>query len=169
MEERAAVEIALAEEVLRSYGRLRIVARGSSMVPTIYPGDILHVERDPFLRLRLGDIVLASREKRFYAHRVVRLTALGGKPRVITRGDALTENDPAFFDEEVLGRVTTVVRGTKRIELENRSTQKVLQWTVQHSGGAVACLLWCHSLRSRMGTSAAPVQTRIPVKLAECI
>lgn len=171
-DKKAAVEIALAEEVLRSYGKLRIVARGSSMIPTIYPGDILLVEHDPFARLLPGDVVLASRANRFFAHRVVRLTALGGKPRVITRGDALIENDPPFFDEEVLGRVTAVVRGEKRIEFsgqEDLGRRRVLQWAVQHSNGVASGLLWYHNFRERATTASDRAQTKLQGRLAECM
>ncbi|MGD0956827.1 MAG: S24/S26 family peptidase [Candidatus Acidiferrales bacterium] len=172
MQDRVAVDIALAEEVLKSYGKLRILARGSSMVPAIFPGDILLVERDPLGRLRPGHIVLASRGGRFFAHRVVRLTALGGPPRVITRGDALPENDPPFLDEEVLGRVTALVRGEKRIELKNENDltgKKLLRWAVRHSDGVAAGLLLGHSLRSRITTPPGKTQTKFPGRLAECM
>jgi signal peptidase I len=172
MQDRGAVDLALAEEVLKSYGKLRILARGSSMVPTIFPGDILLVERDPVGRLRPGHIVLASRGGRFYAHRVVKLTALGGPPRVITRGDALRENDPPFLDEEVLGRVTALVRGQEQIELENEDEpagKGLLQWVVRHSDGVTAGLLWRHSLRGRIASPPGKTQSRFAGRLAECM
>jgi Peptidase S24-like len=171
MQERAAIEMELAEEVLKSYGKLRIMARGSSMVPTIYPGDILVVERNPLARLRPGHIVLALRGGRFFAHRVARLTAVGGPPRVITRGDALREDDPAFLHNEILGRVMSVVRGDRRIELGGEDDligRRILQWAVRNSDGVTAGLLW---LRSRINQTTAPDRrpsVEIPAKLAEC-
>ena len=172
MQERAAIEMALAEEVLRSYGRLRVMARGSSMIPTIFPGDILFVERDPLARLRPGDVVLASRGGRFFAHRVARLTALGKAPRVITRGDALREDDPAFLHSEILGRVMAVVRGQKHIELVGKGDlggKRILQWAIQHSEGVTAAVLWCHSLINRADRTAREAAVRVPAKLAECL
>jgi len=172
MQERAAVEMALAEEVLRSYGRLRIMARGSSMIPTIFPGDILFVERDPLARLRPGHIVLASRGGRFFAHRVARLTALGGAPRVITRGDALCAEDPAFLHDEILGRVTSVVRGQKQIQLgvQNvRRGSRILRWAVRHSTVTASGVLWLHALRSRLWLPAPEMRTGIRARLAECL
>jgi signal peptidase I len=172
MQDRAAVDIALAEEVLKSYGKLRILARGSSMVPAIFPGDILLVERDPAGRLSPGHIVLASRGGRFYAHRVVKLTALGGPPRVITRGDALPENDPPFLDDEVLGRVTALVRGQKQIELGNEDDlagKRLLQWAVRHSDGVTAGLILGHSWRSRIAAPPGKTQTKYHGRLAECM
>lgn len=172
MQERAAVEMALAEEVLRSYGRLRIMARGSSMIPTIFPGDILYVERDPLARLRPGDVVLASRGGRFFAHRVSRLTALGGAPRVITRGDALQEDDPAFLHDEILGRVMAVVRGQRQIELageDDLNGKRLLRWAIRNSEIIMTGILWCHSLLSRTTGTAHKASVRIPAKLAECL
>jgi hypothetical protein len=172
MRERAAVEMALAEEVLRFYGKLRIMARGSSMIPTIFPGDILFVERDPLARLRPGQVVLASRGGRFFAHRVVRLTALGGFARVIVRGDALRGDDPAFLHEEILGRVTGIIRGQKRIDLSgerNPNGSRILQWAVRNFDGIAAGLLWYHSLRSRVSAPVRETRTRFPAKLAECL
>jgi len=171
MQGRAAIETALAEEVLRSYGKLRIMACGSSMIPTIFPGDILFVERAPLARLRPGHVVLASREDRFFAHRIVRLTALGGPPRVITRGDALLWDDPAFLGEEILGRVTTVVRGRKQIELggeEGLIGKRILQWAIQNSGGIAAGVLWCHSLRGRILAPVRETRASIRARPAEC-
>jgi len=163
--------MALAEEVLRSYGRLRMVARGSSMVPSIFPGDVLVIKRDPLARLRPGQIVLASRDGRFFAHRVVRLTALGGRPRVITRGDALRQNDPAFVQDEILGRVTAVIRGQKHIQLVGEGDlrgKRILRWAIRNSERITAGVLWLHALLSgkRAATSAPSVQ--VPAKLADC-
>ena len=172
MQERAAIEMALAEEVLKSYGRLRIMARGSSMIPTIFPGDVLLVERDPLARLRPGDVVLASRDGRFFAHRVSRLTALGGAPRVITRGDALQEDDPAFRHDEILGRVMAVVRGQRQIELAGENDlngKRFLRWAIRNSESVMAGILWCHSLVSRTTGTARKAPARVPAKLAECL
>jgi Peptidase S24-like len=171
MQERAAVEMALAEEVLRSYGRLRIMARGSSMVPTIFPGDVLLVERNPDLRVRPGQIVLALRDGRFFAHRVARLTALGGPPRVITRGDALREDDPAFLHDEILGRVMAVVRGRKRIDLDNEGDpycKRFLRSVIRNSDAIVAGLLWFRARLNGAMRPARTVSTQLPAKLAEC-
>ena len=171
MAERAAIEMELAEEVLRSYGRLRIVARGSSMVPTIFPGDILLVERNPLDRLRPGDVVLASRGGRFFAHRVVRLTALGGPPRVITRGDALREEDPAFSHQEILGRVTRVSRGGRLIDVtgeDGLNGKRILQWAIRNSDSVTAGILWLHA---RVGQAVPAVRgssLRASARLAEC-
>lgn len=171
MPERAAIETALADEVLRSFGKLQMIARGSSMIPTIYPGDVLLVERQPFMRLHPGRIVLALRDGRFFAHRIVQLTAVGGPPLVITRGDALREDDPAFFHDEIVGGVKAVLRGRKRIELDSEVApgwKRSLRWAVRNFKGIGPGLLWCHARLHRARMPARDPSVRTPTKLAEC-
>ena len=61
----------LAAEVLRSSGKLRFRATGVSMLPTVWPGDVLLVHRPHALPVLPGDIVLFARAGRLVAHRVV--------------------------------------------------------------------------------------------------
>jgi len=110
--------LSLASEVLRTSGGLRFAALGGSMVPTIFPKDILIVRRETARSARTGDVVLFSRESRFYAHRLVEKTEEGGRLSLVTRGDALAQNDAPVTEDELLGRVEAVVRGRKRIELD---------------------------------------------------
>ncbi len=110
----------LAAEMLRSFGEFRFVAWGSSMVPSIFPGDTLIVRPETPEGAHRGDIVLFVRGGRFYAHRLVN-KAESGPLLLIARGDALGRNDPPFAESEMLGRVAAVVRGRKRIELDRPS------------------------------------------------
>ena len=50
--------LALAEEVLRTAGELRFIAQGSSMVPSIFPGDVLEIRREAASKIPCNDIVL---------------------------------------------------------------------------------------------------------------
>ena len=61
----------LAAEVLRSWGRLRLRATGASMLPAVWPGDVLSVRSQGVVEALPGDIVLFGREGRLVAHRVV--------------------------------------------------------------------------------------------------
>jgi hypothetical protein len=55
---RNAVRLELAAEALRRFSEVWFVARGSSMVPAIYPGDRLTVQTFGVEVPRCGDIVL---------------------------------------------------------------------------------------------------------------
>ena len=60
------IRVDLAAEVLRRFGEIRFVARGASMIPAIYPGDLLTVRSHRIADARSGEIVLCLREGRFW-------------------------------------------------------------------------------------------------------
>jgi len=68
---RETVGCELAAEVIRSFGKLRLRANGSSMIPAVWPGDILSVHTQDAHEAQPGDIVLFGRDGRLFAHRVV--------------------------------------------------------------------------------------------------
>lgn len=102
----------LAAEVVRRFGEMRFRANGTSMLPSVQPGDVLTVRREAAGGLRSGEIILAQRGRQLVAHRIV-----GKKGRsLITRGDSLTENDAPFEESQVLGRVVAVTRGGRTVD-----------------------------------------------------
>ena len=62
----------LAAEVLHRFGEVRFVAHGSSMIPSIYPGDLLTVRSESIAHAGCGEIVLFLLGGRFFVHRVMR-------------------------------------------------------------------------------------------------
>ncbi len=84
----------LAEVVLRSHGELRLRVTGSSMLPAVWPGDVLSVRRRGAEQARPGDMILFARYGRLFAHRVVERKIHQGTPYWITRGDRLDHHDP---------------------------------------------------------------------------
>src|SRR5579871_1015422 len=103
----------LAIEVLRATGKVRFLARGYSMLPTLWPGDLLTVETVPFEKVSPGDVVLYQRWERLFMHRVMRRAsgAAGSeRPSLVTRGDSMTGFDAPVFPGELLGRVVSVQR-----------------------------------------------------------
>jgi len=167
---RAEIEMALAAEVLHSFGELRFAARGASMLPTIFPGDILLVSRQPADGVRCGHVVLASRDGRFYAHRVIRKEAENGCYSLITRGDALPEEDPPVPAHDLLGRVTAIIRGGKKIDLEEKQPvrKKVLRWAVRKSDSLAAWLMRWNSLCTRAARMSHAARTEPTDELVEC-
>src|SRR5207237_9662358 len=69
--QREATKCDLASQVLRSTGELRLRALGLSMLPSLWPGDILSIQSCTFEDVARGDIVLCSREGQFVIHRIV--------------------------------------------------------------------------------------------------
>ena len=79
----------LAVEVLLKTGVLRLSAFGYSMLPTLYPGDILTINRESLSAIHPEDIVLYLRGGRFFIHRSLRSVLRGSESALVTRGDAM--------------------------------------------------------------------------------
>ena len=105
----------LATEVLRSFGTLRFAATGWSMLPSVWPGETLVVERVTSDQIGIGDVVVVGREGRLCAHRVVGTEGDPDNPRWITQGDALPTPDRPVASNELLGRVSYLIRAGKLI------------------------------------------------------
>ena len=99
----AAERSALAAHVLRGSGGLRLQARGESMLPTLWPGDVVEITRCSVEDVQRGEIVLALREGSFFLHRFVARCEPAGFE---LRGDSMPAPDPQFPDEAFLGRLT---------------------------------------------------------------
>jgi signal peptidase I len=110
----------LAGDIVRTFGEVRLRAFGTSMVPSILPGDLISIQRASLSEISSGEIVLYSRDGRLFAHRVVARAGSHDDPRLITRGDRLSHNDPPVSSSELLGRVTSIQcgdgRGHRRVQ-----------------------------------------------------
>ncbi|HUC29304.1 MAG TPA: S24 family peptidase [Candidatus Acidoferrum sp.] len=100
----------LAREVLRSCGALRLSVTGWSMLPTIWPGETLVIERVGFDAVKKGDIVFSCVDGRFFVHRVIEKKKAGADSVLLTRGDGMAQVDPPVSGSEVLGRVSFILR-----------------------------------------------------------
>lgn len=93
---------ALVAEALRGCGRLRLQVHGESMLPTLWPRDVVEISSCSLAELQPGDIVLAQREGRFFLHRFV-----GRHPDgFLLRGDSMPQPDPPFEEPALLGRLS---------------------------------------------------------------
>lgn len=122
---------ALVEETIRSYGEVRIRVLGTSMAPSVLPGDLVSVRRADLDEISVGEIVLVSRGGRFFVHRVISTCTTSVVPCLITRGDRLGHDDPPVSSSEFLGRVVSIERGNRKVGIpesgSNRLTARLLQ------------------------------------------
>jgi hypothetical protein len=142
----------LAAEVLYRFAEVRFVAQGSSMIPSIYPGDLLTVRSESIAGARCGEIVLFLLGGRFFVHRVMRKWPERDRVVFATRGDALTEEDPSVDGTQLLGRVTSILRRGKPVRFATRLNpwMRLLRWGVRHSETFARTLLAAHLLRARI-------------------
>ena len=116
----------LAAEVLKSGGEIRLQALGTSMLPSIWPGDVLCIEHKAGGEMVRGDIVLVARDSRFFVHRLIERSELGW----LTRGDSLPQNDEPIAEAQVLGKVSLIHRKTRATVPERRVSlfKRMLAW-----------------------------------------
>ena len=146
-----ALRCEVAGEVLRSFGRLRLKVTGWSMFPAIRPGDILELEPAKRSELSDGQIILFSRGRRLFVHRL--LTTHGSN--IVTRGDAMPHPDPVVSDKELLGRVTGIEHDEKCIQPSTRLSfsQRVVAGLVRSSDFAARIIAGMHSLAANKARS----------------
>jgi signal peptidase I len=100
----------LAAEALRTWGMVKLQATGVSMLPTLWPGDLLTVHSLRLEQSEPGDIVLYMRGGRFVIHRVARKTLTGDEAFLIARGDCMPQDDSPVRRRELLGKITEIQR-----------------------------------------------------------
>jgi signal peptidase I len=92
------------------------------MEPTYSDGDWVRLEPVAGSRLiRLGEVVVARRGDRLVSHRVVSLR--GGL--VVTKGDACLHPDPPISIGGLIGRVSSVRRGSGLSSMLRRALRRV--------------------------------------------
>jgi hypothetical protein len=116
---------ALAVDVLRHSGHLRLGVRGESMLPALWPGDVVEVVAHSLPNIRPGEVILVSREGRLYVHRFV---ARSGADAFVARGDSMPHADPLYDSSALLGRIEGVVRkgGTVSSPITSRFRHRAL-------------------------------------------
>jgi hypothetical protein len=94
----------LAADVLRASGRLCLQVRGESMLPILWPRDVVEIARCSIADARPGDIVLALRGGRFFLHRF--LARCGGPIRNFPTRPCSAAWKPAKTDARTNGLPT---------------------------------------------------------------
>jgi signal peptidase I len=113
---------ALVEDVVQSFGEVRVRVLGTSMVPAMLPGVLVSVRRADLDEISEGEVVLFVQNGRWFVHRVVgrgERAAAGNpeEPRLITQGDRLCHDDHPVSSRELLGRVVSIDRDNRNVEL----------------------------------------------------
>ena len=150
MDCRDAVKRNLVADVTRSYGRVRIMAHGTSMLPSVFPGDILIASRCIPADLVPGQIVLCYRDQQFVAHRLV------GKieNHLVTRGDAVCGCYQPFREDEVLGEVVLILRDGYPVDPSPAWWHGAGRWTLRRSRMLGRVLVRLKRLQSSKATRA---------------
>ncbi|MGA8214526.1 MAG: S24 family peptidase [Candidatus Sulfotelmatobacter sp.] len=106
-------KLGLTVAMLRLSGTVRLQAWGVSMLPSLWPGDLLTIQSATQDEIVPGDIVLVMRDNRLCVHRLVERRRDQDCFSWTTRGDAMPHNDPPVAASELLGRVSGVRRANR--------------------------------------------------------
>jgi signal peptidase I len=137
-------QLDLTVEILRSGNSVRLKALGSSMLPALWPDDVLTVEPVAATAVRPGDILLCMRDGRFVIHRLIRCR----NEEWTTRGDAMPVCDPPFQANQVLGRVMEIRRGRHILQAGSQTLfQRLAGWILCRFDVCRRFALRLHSLR----------------------
>src|SRR5579884_2713128 len=115
---------------LESLKHVNMKALGSSMLPSIWPGDIVLIASAGSEQFEVGAIVVIRKSAGLLIHRLIARAAW-----LTSRGDAMPQADPPVRPGDVLGKVTKVYRGMREIRIRR-------QLSPVHR---LAALLLCHS------------------------
>jgi signal peptidase I len=138
----------LAGEVLRSSGRLRLRVTGWSMLPAIFPGDTLVIERASSESVGKGDIVLFHRDRRMFVHRVSGKSGSARNLQIVTQGDGMPNPDPPVSGSQLLGKVSFVVRDGRCLEPAKSPNfpMRAVAAMVRRSSSAARVLVGVHKM-----------------------
>jgi len=142
----ARARLELTAELLKRGERMSLRVNGASMLPSLFPGDLLTFRRCAPEEIVVGDIVLFMREGRCFVHRVAERMAAGAASRLRTRGDALPACDAPLGETEVLGRLATVERKGRRLPPPRLGpVRSLVAGLVRRSAWAARALVAAHN------------------------
>lgn len=126
------------------------------MLPSVWPGETLVVERIQPDQVHIGDVVVVGRDGKLCAHRVIGTAGDPENRQWITQGDALPVPDRPVAGSELLGRVTYLIRAGKLIAVPAQLgvIDNLIAKIVRRSMPAARALVYLHRM---VQTSPGPV------------
>src|SRR5258708_18627588 len=122
---RAIAKHELLAEVVRAFGEAKIKVTGDSMLPSVWPGDVLTIRRQRFDEWQPGQIAVFLRDSLGHtglvAHRIIGWTG----SLLLTQGANLRHPDAPRSQEELLGRVVSVTRNGRAVDTSFTTARKM--------------------------------------------
>jgi signal peptidase I len=155
----------LVSGVARIHGKVHLKVAGASMVPALWPGDLVTVRSCDSSELQPGTIVVFRQNERLVVHRLVRWvdSTHGGDGCLVARGDARPRCDQPVKASEVIGCVESAVRNGRQVNLEQSIGQRVLASVLRRSQGCTEIYLRLASRMRRFGAGVAVLEPESPV------
>jgi hypothetical protein len=152
---------ALISATLRAGHVVRFRALGSSMVPALWPGDVLVAKPLDGAPPAIGDITLTMSDRGLIVHRLVEQRLRDGETLIVTRGDALATCDPATPASAVVGVVVSRNGQPIRIAQTSRGFFGEALSRLGSSAGLGSTALRLRALAPRLRAAGERAQLRI--------
>lgn len=119
----------LVADIARASGKVQLKVTGASMVPTLWPGDLLTVQTCNPYGLAPGSIIVFRQDQQLIVHRL--MLRLGD--RTVTRGDARPRLDKPVEPSQIVGRVETVMRNGRPVDPQDSLWQQIVAVCLRRS------------------------------------
>jgi signal peptidase I len=151
----------MADEIVRNFDELRLRVFGTSMAPSVLPGDLVLIQRADLEEIEVGEIAMFRHRGRLFVHRVVdrKVMPVDGSATetcLITRGDRQRDNDAPVFSSELLGRVISIERGNRNVHVMANRSNRLIARLLQFSDKVISVYLLlaaCWELSPSGGTN----------------
>ena len=152
----------LVADVARASGEVRLRVAGSSMVPVLWPGDLVLARSCDLSQLEPGQIVVFRQDGRLIIHRI-----LATGDGIITRGDARPCLDARLGREDLIGRVESALRDGKAVRLRPTPWQALVAFALRRSEILTSAYLRCCSALRRTARTVDSTFTWLSSREAE--
>lgn len=90
-------------------------AEGGSMLPILYPKDLIFFKKTSFQQCRTNDIIIFKKQSQFLTHRVI----YKSKSHLITKGDNNQQSDGKIPPKQIIGKAYQIKRNKIIINPDN--------------------------------------------------
>jgi signal peptidase I len=128
----------LVADVVYRFGHVCLKVTGSSMMPAIWPGDVITVQRCNLSQLQIGQVVLYKRGDGLVAHRISAIQ----DGMFIMRGDSLKNIDPPIDASAIVGLVIPADRDGNYRNPQQHLQQRIGSFILRRSDLVLRAVLF---------------------------
>src|SRR3990167_2830689 len=99
-------------KIFKNSKSFRIKSQGLSMIPVLWPGDLIYFSKKKTENLKENDLILAFKNEKLFAHRVIYRTA----GYLIPKGNNIILCAGRIYPRKLTGTVPKLNRGTRHID-----------------------------------------------------
>ncbi len=109
------------QKILESGISISSKVQGISMLPLLWPNEIVLIEPINNYKIQIGDILLIKKDHRFIAHRLLKKNKTQHKEMLITKGDSNFKEDEPTDLESIYGLIKAVqIKNGEFVEIKIR-------------------------------------------------